>query len=157
MYSSNRQEVFYKEVSLKRCKKILQKLQEKTCFGVFFVKLQTQARSFVVDISLWILWNFQDLYSKELSRFNSKYLYLYTQLENFFLQDWLNEAYWLTPTTSSHRKCSIKKLFLKVSQYSQENICVRVSFLTKLQTFSAATLLKRDSNTGVFLWNLWNF
>ena len=26
-----------------------------------------------------------------------------------------------------------KKMFLKVSQYSQENTCVRVSFLTKLQ------------------------
>ena len=30
-------------------------------------------------------------------------------------------------------------------------------FLIKLQTFRFATLLKRDSNTGVFLWNLWNF
>ena len=29
---------------------------------------------------------------------------------------------------SSHRGCSIKKLFLKISQYLQENICVKVSF-----------------------------
>ena len=29
---------------------------------------------------------------------------------------------------SSHRRCSIKMLFLKISQYSQENICVGVSF-----------------------------
>ena len=29
-------------------------------------------------------------------------------------------------------------------------------FVIKLQAFSPATLLKRDSNTGVFLWNLWN-
>ena len=30
-------------------------------------------------------------------------------------------------------------------------------FLIKLQTFRSTTLLKRDSNTGVFLWNLQNF
>ena len=30
-------------------------------------------------------------------------------------------------------------------------------FLIKLQAWRPATLLKRDSNTGVFLWNLWNF
>ena len=35
---------------------------------------------------------------------------------------------------SSHRRCSIKKLFLKISQNSQENTCPRVSFLIKLQS-----------------------
>ena len=44
-----------------------------------------------------------------------------------------------------------KKLFLKVLQYSQENNCVGVSVLIKLQTFKLATLLKRGSNTGAFL------
>ena len=29
---------------------------------------------------------------------------------------------------SSHRRCSIKKLLLKISQYSQGDICVGVSF-----------------------------
>ena len=43
---------------------------------------------------------------------------------------------------SSHRSCSVKKLFLKILQYSQENTCV------------PATVLKRDSTTGVFLWIL---
>ena len=28
----------------------------------------------------------------------------------------------------SHQRCSIKKMFLKVLQYSQENTCVGVSF-----------------------------
>ena len=37
-----------------------------------------------------------------------------------------------------------KKLFLKISQYSQENC-------------RPPTLLKRDSNTGVFLWLLRKF
>ena len=31
---------------------------------------------------------------------------------------------------SSHRGCSIKKMFLKISQNSQENTCARVSFFS---------------------------
>ena len=31
------------------------------------------------------------------------------------------------------RTCFVKKVFLKISQNSQENTCVRVSFLLKLQ------------------------
>ena len=42
-------------------------------------------------------------------------------------------------------KCSIKKLFLEISQHSQENTCARVSFLIKLEASGA------DSGTGVFL------
>ena len=38
-----------------------------------------------------------------------------------------------------------KKLFLKISEYLQENTCARVSF-------QAAALLERDSGTEVFLW-----
>ena len=34
---------------------------------------------------------------------------------------------------SSHQRCAIKKVFLGISQNSQENTCVRVSFLIKLQ------------------------
>ena len=42
-----------------------------------------------------------------------------------------------------------KNLLLKISEYSQENTCVKVSFLTKLQ--SRQLYQKRDSKTGVFL------
>ena len=31
------------------------------------------------------------------------------------------------------RRCSVKKVFLKISQNSQENTCAKVSFLIKLQ------------------------
>ena len=31
------------------------------------------------------------------------------------------------------QSCSVKKLFLEISQNSQENTCARVSFLIKLQ------------------------
>ena len=44
-----------------------------------------------------------------------------------------------------NRKCSTRRLFLKVSQYSQEN-----TFLIKMQAFRPSALLKRDSNTGAF-------
>ena len=43
-----------------------------------------------------------------------------------------------------------KKVFLKISQILQENTCVGASF-------RPAALLKGDSNTSVFLWNLQNF
>ena len=32
------------------------------------------------------------------------------------------------------RRCSAKKVFLEISQNSQENTCARASFLIKLQT-----------------------
>ena len=33
-----------------------------------------------------------------------------------------------------HWRCSVEKIFLEISQNSQENTCGRVSFLIKLQT-----------------------
>ena len=53
---------------------------------------------------------------------------------------------------SSHRRSSVKKVFLKISQYSQENTCVWAS----LMSFES-TLLKRDSNTDIFTWILQKF
>ena len=45
-----------------------------------------------------------------------------------------------------------KKLFLNILWYSQENTGVGVSFLIKRQAVSPATLLKKDSNTDIYLW-----
>ena len=36
-------------------------------------------------------------------------------------------------TETVAQRCSVKKVFLKISQNSQENTCTRVSFLIKLQ------------------------
>ena len=52
---------------------------------------------------------------------------------------------------------SVKKVFVKISQNSQENTCVKVSFLTKSQARGLQLYLKRESGTGVFLWILRNF
>ena len=35
---------------------------------------------------------------------------------------------------SSHQRCSVKKVFLEISENLQENTCARVSFLIKLQS-----------------------
>ena len=41
------------------------------------------------------------------------------------------------------QRCSVKKVFLELTQNSQENTCVRVSFLIKLQASESALLKKR--------------
>ena len=47
------------------------------------------------------------------------------------------------------RKCSVKKVFWKIPQNSQENTCARVSFLIKLQA-SACTFVKKETLAQVF-------
>ena len=48
------------------------------------------------------------------------------------------------PTEKVSRRCSVKRVLLKILQNSQESTCARVSFSIKLQA-------DRDSGTGVFL------
>ena len=52
---------------------------------------------------------------------------------------------------SIHRRCSVKNVFLKVSQISQEYTCVGVSF-NKVE--GQQLYQKRDSNTDISLWKL---
>ena len=44
---------------------------------------------------------------------------------------------------SSHCRCFIKKVFFKISQNSQENTCIGVSFLKKIAAWRPAALLKK--------------
>ena len=46
---------------------------------------------------------------------------------------------------SSHQRGSVKKVFLEISQNSQENTCARVSFLIKLQNKPATLFLKKET------------
>ena len=58
------------------------------------------------------------------------------------------------------RRCSMEKLFLKISKTSQENICARFPFFAKLQACNFVKkrlLTKKETGTGVFLWILRNF
>ena len=60
-------------------------------------------------------------------------------------------------TEAAVTTCFSKYLFLKIWQYLQENTCVRVFSVTKLKVFRPVTLVKRDSNTGAYLWISQNF
>ena len=46
-------------------------------------------------------------------------------------------------------RCSIKKVFLEMSQNSLENTCVRVSFLIRLQT-KTCNFIKKETLAQVF-------
>ena len=50
-------------------------------------------------------------------------------------KSWIIFFYGDTPeyTEAVARRCSVKKVFLEISQYSQENTCAKISFLIKLQ------------------------
>ena len=58
---------------------------------------------------------------------------------------------------SSHRRCSIKKVFLKISQISHENTFVGVSFLKCFRAKAFNFIKKRYFDTCVFLRMLRNF
>ena len=60
----------------------------------------------------------------------------------------------LTLFRSSQERCSIKKVFLKISQNSQENTCARVSFSIKLQA-TACIFIKKETLTEVFSCKFW--
>ena len=49
-------------------------------------------------------------------------------------------------------RCSTKQMFLKVSQIPQQKTCVGVFFFNKVaEPAKSTTLIKGDSDTGVFL------
>ena len=50
-----------------------------------------------------------------------------------------------------------EKMFLGISQNSQENTCTRDSFWIKLQISGLQLYYKRDSGIGALLWFLRNF
>ena len=55
-------------------------------------------------------------------------------------------------TKAVAQRCYAKKVFLEISQNSQENICARESFLIKLQvSASACNFIKKETDICVFL------
>ena len=58
---------------------------------------------------------------------------------------------------SSHQRCSIKKDVLKTFViFTRKHLCCS-PFLIKSEDWRPKKLIKRDSNTGAFLWILQNF
>ena len=58
---------------------------------------------------------------------------------------------------SSHRTCSLRKSVLRnFAKFTRKHLCQSLLF-NKVAGLRPATLLKRDSGMGVFLWILQNF
>ena len=79
------------------------------------------------------------LFAKTVGGFQSLTIFAKSSILNV----WQGSGYASTPqeTEAVAQRYSVKKVFLEVSQNSQENTCARVSFLIKLQA----------CGTGVFL------
>ena len=78
--------------------------------------------------SIWQLW----------MTFETTYWYISTEFLYWKIRKQLNqeEVVW---------RCSVEKVFLEISQNSQENTCARVSFLTRLNTFQEHLFLLNTS------------
>ena len=61
-----------------------------------------------------------------------------------------NVVYVQRETEAVARRCSVKKVFLEISQNSQENTCGRVSFLIKLFFNKAFFFIKKKTLAQVF-------
>ena len=91
--------------------------EEKTCIKLMFI----ESSSF--KMSLRVL---ENLFTK---------LMILAQVASYRL---------LTKNRSSHRRCSVRKGFLEISQNSQGNTCARGSFLIKLQASGLQLYQERD-------------
>ena len=67
-----------------------------------------------------------------------------------------SENYVAKNTEAVTQKCSVNKLFLEISQNSQENTCARASF-NKVAALSPATSLKKRRWHGCFPVNFAKF
>ena len=65
-----------------------------------------------------------------------QFLFIYIQCFYFHLIIYL----YVRDAEAVVRKCSVKEVFLKILQNSQENTCARASFLIKLQFIKKQTL-----------------
>ena len=63
-----------------------------------------------------------------------------------------NKKLYMTSPEAVVWRWSVKKLLLKKLRRIHRKASVSESLFNKLHAFRPATLLKRDSNTGVFLW-----
>ena len=57
--------------------------------------------------------------------------------------------FFLKSTEAVAQRCSVKKLFIEISQNSYQNTCVRVSFFVKLQA-SICNFIKKETLAQVF-------
>ena len=116
---SNRSEVFFKEVFLK----ISQNSQENICVEVFFNK--------VADAQALHLEKLTIIFIRKRKKALPETHSPYDQFEK---------------SEANHQRCSLKKVFLEISQNPQEKTCTRDCFLIKLQ----ANFINKESLAQVF-------
>ena len=90
---------------------------------------------------------------RTLDNFVDIYYCKYTRIQETFnaiLCNWKKILFIFQITTEVVvRRCSVKKVFLKILQNSQEKTCGRVSFLIKLQA-SACIFIKKEALAQLF-------
>ena len=82
--------------------------------------------------SLWQVWN---NFTKSLHDYHARSRISKYPIKNCHYEIQVN-------TDAVVRRCSVEKVFLKISQNIKENYCARVSFLKKLQALGLIFLLK---------------
>ena len=107
------------------------------CFPVNFVKFKT-------SFSTKHLWAAVSLF------FSLDFCKLFVYALYFFL---INDKWTRSSRSQIFFKIGIVKIF---ENFVVKHLCWSI-FLIKLEAWRSAVLLKRDSNTGVFLWNMRNF
>ena len=107
------------------------------CFPVNFVKFKT-------SFSTKHLWAAVSLF------FSLDFCKLFVYALYFFL---INDKWTRSSRSQIFFKIGIVKIF---ENFVVKHLCWSL-FLIKLEVWRSAVLLKRDSNTGVFLWNMRNF
>ena len=96
---------------------------------------------------------FFQTYTTAILHFFSFFIVVNVGLELFVKTHML--LYFCNETRSSHQRCFMKAAPENFTIFTRKPLCWSL-FLVKLQVFRSAILLKRDSNTGVFLWILQN-
>ena len=67
-----------------------------------------------------------------------------------------NKNFCMTSPEAVVQRCSEKKLLLKLlAEFTGKHLCW--SLFNNVSCLQTCNFIKRDSNTGVFLWILWNF
>ena len=98
-----------------------------------------------IDIKYLYPWNTTKMVYNEDGGWGT--IIFFTDKGQFIKWQWGPVAY--SKFRGSHQKCSVKKVFLEISQNSQENTCARVSFLIKLQAWDC-NFIKKETLVKVF-------
>ena len=157
----------------RRCSLKFRKIYRKTTVqSLFFNMVAGLGRAVAAGVFLWILRNLRISFYKEHLRWMLLYENKYEiTMDSRFKTRVMKEnkarkisiLYWKTTKEFYHRIkfqkiimnrwYSLKKLFLKVSQYSPENTCVGVSFLKNNPGLQACNFVKKRLQHNRFLAN----